>query len=66
MNHGMVLDNIQERMTSPLVCRNLTSLKESKILNRFGPSDIKEMRKNIKNSHHILATIFIGLNLENH
>ena len=36
MNHGMVLDNIQEMMTSPLVCRNLTSLQASKIPNPFG------------------------------
>ena len=41
MNHGMVPDNIQERLTSPLVCRNLTSLQESKIPNPFGPTKHK-------------------------
>ena len=38
MNHGMVPNNIQEKLTSPLVCRNLTSLQASKIHNPFGPS----------------------------
>ena len=38
MNHGMVLDNIQERLTSSLVCKNLNSLQASKIPNPFGPA----------------------------
>ena len=45
MNHGMVPDNIQERLTSPLVCRNLTSLQESKNPNPFGPSRHKRDEK---------------------
>ena len=45
MNHGMVPDNIQERLTSPLVCRNLTSLQASKIPNPFGPARHKRDEK---------------------
>ena len=41
MNNVMVQDNIQERMTSPLVCRNLTSLQAGKIPNPFGPAKHK-------------------------
>ena len=45
MNHGMAPDNIQERLTSPLVYRNLTSLQASKIPNPFGPARHKRDEK---------------------
>ena len=37
MNHGMVPDNIQERLTSSVVYRNLTSLQASKIVGTRTP-----------------------------